>query len=530
MTFQMGSKKYILLFGVILCNLAVALESFGIIVSSKIIQGVFAVDDNWIGWLLVVYLFGLLSAALLQEKIKNHFNSRKRILIALFASGFLTASYFLYNNYIVFCVFRYFLGFFGGIILSHASKLLKDSPEQKKLPKMIQALDRHIYEICLGMSACVGGLFSQYFDWKALFYLEIIFYLLSWVIFSSLIKEKELDPPDATKVDVLGCFTFLMFCLCLKVYIGQLKEPWNTMGFWSTFSWIFLIATVCFGYAFMRLSKKEENPCLDVSALKDPTQALGVFGGMALRLMTFGPLIGFSTLFLEVYEYQFSVAGLVIGTFGLGLLLWGCVTYFFSHYLKIQPKILTLTGIAILSLSCFITRFVTILSEPRFFVLLILIYSFGISLILHSDLILVSSTPASVEKKAALKWKGVISLFASIQATSLIKTIIVYRFTYHFLIFSEQAGQARSKFFYLNKAYEAFSGRQAIPGLYSQADNAKVYLIDQLTKQAYLAGFADFCFLLGLFFLSSLVFFFIFFKRYENNAQIDQSRSIKESS
>jgi hypothetical protein len=330
------------------------------------------------------------------------------------------------------------------------------------------------------------------------------------------------------KSSVSYFFIVLFFVVSFYTYLSQIKEPWNTLGFWSNFSWAFLILTLFSFWLYVKYIGFKQGAFIDCHQLKNPYVALGVFGSMALRMVSFGPLIFLSKLMVDVYEFQYSSMGLVMGSFAIALLFWGCVSHALFHA-GLDPKKLIYLGIVMIACSCFFSRYLTILSEPKFLVILIFFYSLGISFLLYSSGLFEVFTCKQEHKPACYYLSGICTLFASLVISPVLKIVLVFRYTYHFLIFSEQAGQARSAFFYLDKGYEAFTKRHPIPGLYSQADNAKVYLAEQIHKQAILAGFVDFCFLLGMFFILSLIFFQIFFARFEKNKALIQSNTCLES-
>lgn len=525
MTPSSKARDYLIFLGVFLSNLCVAIESFGVAVSANIFQGVFAVDNTWISWLVPSYLFGLMTAALFSKDISCLSDPKKRYCFALLASASMSFMYFYRMNFIPFCMLRYLLGVFGGIILSHSSELLTHIPSEN-FPKFVRTFTHHVYEVCLGLSAILGGVLSQYFQWRFIFFIEIILYFISLICLYNFLTPINKTESKSSKPKFVSVFVLLVFFLSIYIYLSQLKEQWNTLGFWSNFSWVFLIASGFLAYVFYKTACKKD-PFFDFTLLKNPYSMLGVFGSCALRIMSFGPLIFLSKLMIDVYQFQYSSMGMVIGTFGLGLLFWGVLSHALFHS-SFDPKKLILLAVLALAGSCFMTRYLTILSEPIFIVLLILMYSLGISFLLHSPVVFNHSSIAPDSKEKIKFLSQVATLFSSVQVASILKIVLVFRYTYHFLIFSEQAGQVRSKFFYLNKAYEAFSHRQPIPGLYASQENAKIYLADQIHKQAILAGFSDFCFLLGLLFLFCFSVFIFWFLRYKQHKTEDQFYSIED--
>jgi DHA2 family multidrug resistance protein len=515
-------RDLIIFFGVFIVNMCVAFESFGVAVSSNILEGVFAVDPTWVGWLTPSYLFGLVTTVLLQPYLVNIADEKKRLCFALIASCGITALYFYRMEFIIFTFLRYLLGFFGGIILNHGGNILTQIKEEN-LPIVLRTFDHHIYEVCLGLSALLGGVVSQYFQWRFLFILEIVFYTLSLLCIYFLIKAPEKAPIVVEKPKKKSIFVTLGFFFCLYLYLSQLKEPWNTMGFFSDFSLILLMITVALGFVFFKQVCNHDPYLFDLRVLKDPHLCLGVFGVFASRLATYGPIILFARLMLDIYLFQYSSMGIVMGSYGLGLLVFGIFSYFLFRSSFLDKKKLVYFALIILASASFTTRYLTILSEPKFIAFLIFFYSLGISFLVRSSTLFDHHCASDYIKHQAQHWLAIASLVASLLVKPIFQIILIFRYTYHFLIFSEQAGQVRAPLFFLHQQYGAFTNQHAIPGLYSAKDNAKVYLADQITKQAYLAGFDDFCFLLGIFYLFSLGFFFILFSRYEKNKAADQS-------
>ncbi len=527
MIIKSKTRDYIIFLGVFLSNMCVAIESFGVAVSANIFQGVFAVDNTWIAWLVPGYLLGLMTATVLNKNIHNFYDQKTRYCFVLLASALLSFIYFFRMPYILFCCIRYLLGIFGGVILSHSADLLRQIPSEN-YPRFLRTFNHHVYEVCLGFSALLGGVLSQYFQWRFIFLVEIVFYFVSMLLLFKFLTQAKDKNTRIEKSSVSYCFIVLLFVGSLYTYLSQIKEPWNTLGFWSNFSWVFLILTLFSGWLYVKCVGFKQGSFIDWYQFKNPYVALGLFGSMALRMVSFGPLIFLSKLMVDVYQFQYSSMGLVMGSFAIALLFWGCVSHALFHA-GLDPKKLIYLGIAMLACSCFFSRYLTILSEPKFLVILIFFYSLGISFLLHSSLLFEVSKCPQEHKSATYYLTGICTLFASILIAPILKIVLVFRYTYHFLIFSEQAGQARSAFFYFDKGYEAFSQRHSIPGLYSQAQNAKVYLAEQIHKQSILAGFDDFCFLLGIFFILSLIFFQIFFARFEKNKALTESNSSLES-
>ena len=242
MNTQSKTRDYSIFLGVFLSNLCVAIESFGVAVTANIFQGVFAIDSTWITWLVPSYLLGLMTATILNKTLHNVYDQKTRYCFVLLASALLSFIYFFRMPYILFCFIRYLLGIFGGVILSHSADLLRQIPSEN-FPRFIRTFNHHVYEVCLGFSALLGGVLSQYFQWRFIFLVEIVFYFVSMLLLFNYLSQPNNKIKHIEKSSLSFFFVFLFFVASLYTYLSQIKEPWNTLGFWSNFSWLFLILT-----------------------------------------------------------------------------------------------------------------------------------------------------------------------------------------------------------------------------------------------------------------------------------------------
>lgn len=515
-------KSFFIFLGVFLTNLTVALESFGVTVSGKVLQGEFAVDDNRRDWIITIYLFGIVSSILLNGVIKLFSHSKNRFLFFCSLLTILSAVCLLVDDFYIFMMTRFFIGMCAGQIISHSEEMLYQTVSIK-YEKHLHGLGQNLYIFTLGISAFISGLVSQYLDWRMVFVLDVIFclsgLLLLWIYCKNETPLTSSDRKDQiAKFDWKSVIYIFGFITSFKVYISQVKQPWNTMGFYSNFSMAFLFLSLFFLYNIIKRNLSFEKRLINLRLLKNPSYALAVASGFFLRCCLYGPVIFFPTLFLDIYLYQYSSTGNMIGFFTVGVLIFGALSFYLTFYTKIAQRYLIYFGISILSITCFLAHYITILSEPKFFILLLLMFSLGVSMMVHPE----ELYRDEADKATLLEIRKMLAITiqsTSILISSILSTISVIRYAYHFLIFSEQASGPQTRFFSFSKQYEAFSKRLPIPGVYQGSSDAKIYFAQQLKDQATLAAYADAVFLLGVLLLFSLLFFIVFHKIHSNQKQ-----------
>ncbi|WP_086065369.1 MFS transporter [Bordetella genomosp. 8] len=199
-----------------------------------------------------------------------------------------------------------------------------------------------------GLCALFGGLMSQHFGWRSIFWVAIAVSALGLWMIRGTPESKAETRPDY-RFDLFGVLTFMVTMVALQVLVTQ----GNKLGWTSTVSLGLLVVTVVFGWLFLRIESKASNAFFDFSLFRNATytgatisnflvngtagtlivslQLLQIGGGMNAQqagLLTLGYAIAIIA-FIRVGE-------MLLRRFGPRKpMIWGCV----------------ITGLAILLLS-----------------------------------------------------------------------------------------------------------------------------------------------------------------------------------
>ncbi|OAE56604.1 MFS transporter [Achromobacter mucicolens] len=117
-----------------------------------------------------------------------------------------------------------------------------------------------------GLCALYGGMMSEHFGWRSIFWLASAVSLLGlWMIRGT--PESKAEAAGEYKFDLGGVLTFMITMVALQVLVTQ----GNNLG-WSSPTALGLLAiTAVFGWLFMHLESKASNAFFDFSLFKNST-------------------------------------------------------------------------------------------------------------------------------------------------------------------------------------------------------------------------------------------------------------------
>ena len=117
-----------------------------------------------------------------------------------------------------------------------------------------------------GLCALFGGLMSEHFGWRSIFWLASAVSLLGlWMIRGT--PESKADAKGEYKFDLSGVVTFMITMVALQVLVTQ----GNKFGWSSPMALGLLVVTAVFGWLFFRIEGRASNAFLDFSLFKNTT-------------------------------------------------------------------------------------------------------------------------------------------------------------------------------------------------------------------------------------------------------------------
>ncbi|GGH50140.1 multidrug efflux MFS transporter NorB [Comamonas phosphati] len=117
-----------------------------------------------------------------------------------------------------------------------------------------------------GLCALFGGLMSQHFGWRSIFWVAIAVSVLGlWMMHGT--PESKAETRGEYKFDLPGVLAFMVTMVALQVLVTQ----GNNLGWVSPVGLGLLAATVVFGWLFLRIESKASNAFFDFSLFKNST-------------------------------------------------------------------------------------------------------------------------------------------------------------------------------------------------------------------------------------------------------------------
>ncbi|WP_421956431.1 MFS transporter [Polaromonas sp.] len=117
-----------------------------------------------------------------------------------------------------------------------------------------------------GLCSLFGGLMSQNFGWRSIFWVAIAVSVLGlWMMRGA--PESKAEAKGAYKFDLPGVLAFMVTMVALQVLVTQ----GDKLGWSSPMGLGLLAATVVFGWLFFRIEEKAANAFFDFSLFKNAT-------------------------------------------------------------------------------------------------------------------------------------------------------------------------------------------------------------------------------------------------------------------
>ena len=117
-----------------------------------------------------------------------------------------------------------------------------------------------------GLCALLGGLMSQHFGWRSIFWVAIAVSVLGlWMMRGA--PESKAETKGEYKFDLSGVLVFMVTMVALQVLVTQ----GNKLGWTSPVGLGLLAVTAVFGWLFLRIENKASNAFFDFSLFKSST-------------------------------------------------------------------------------------------------------------------------------------------------------------------------------------------------------------------------------------------------------------------
>ncbi len=209
------------------------------------------------------------------------------------------------------------------------------------------------------MGYIVGGYCVQYVSWQSSFFICFILGLISMV--AAVLLHKETSPEVSHKFDIWGYVAFICFVTNILLILNSAKAEWNSEGWTSPFVITCSILAVLSLLILIPLELKNPYPLIAFSLFKTRSFLLGCITIFFVGAPLYTTQILSVTFLDNDLHYAKDMIGYYLHTLGLTLGLVSACAAFLTRFINI--RILTFTGMALITFSCLINPDITIYSS-----------------------------------------------------------------------------------------------------------------------------------------------------------------------
>jgi MFS transporter, DHA2 family, multidrug resistance protein len=310
-----GMNLALITFGTMLATFMQALDSTIANVALPHMQGNFAASQDQITWVLTSYI---VAAAIMTPPtgwLSNRFG-RKRLFM-LSVAGFTVASVLcgLAGSLTQMVIYRVLQGLFGAALVPLSQATLLDSyPRERHGSAMaIWGLGAVVGPV---LGPTLGGWLTDNYSWRWVFYINVPFGVLAFLVISSAVPETKLN--RALRFDVFGFAMLSLAVASLQMFLdrGELKD-W----FGSTEIITEAVLAGVFFYVFLVHTFTTDQPFINPKLLKDRNFSVSLLFMAVVGIVVFATLALMPPFLQTLMDYPVFTVGLLLAPRSLGTML-----------------------------------------------------------------------------------------------------------------------------------------------------------------------------------------------------------------
>ncbi len=328
----------------ILAFISIAIACFLTVLDSTIVNVslpnmaiYFKTDTVGISWISTAYLITFSSLLINFSKVADIYGRKKLFLIGLALFGVSSICCGFANSLNMLILFRIIQGI-GAAILTPLSIPLGIDLFGKNAMGKLSVVIGMIISISAASGPVIGGILNEAFSYKAIFYVNIPFVIIS-IIFGALYVNESYDETIEKKIDYIGC-------VLLAVGLGTLTfllVKGNDYGWTSSKIILLIIASVILMVSFFIYEQKTKNPMIDLSLFKVKSFSASIIL-IAIFFFAYMPVSYLLNFYFEnTLGYSVLKAGLMMGIPSLVALITAPLIGIFSK--RISSRVISFLGI-----------------------------------------------------------------------------------------------------------------------------------------------------------------------------------------
>lgn len=306
------------LFGFIALAIAMfigTLDSTIINIALPDIMDYFKASLNDTSWISTIYVMGLSVCMIPASKLADQFGRKKVMLTGLILFGTSSALCALSGSLFILIAMRLFQGIGGAMITPIVIPMAIELSGRKKTQKVAGAVGA-VTALAAAGGPPIGGMLIKYISWQAIFYVNVPFALISFILTIFFIKESY-DKTISKSIDWFGML-FLSTALFLLTF-SLLKG--RDYGWHSTLIVSMFIGSAVSFILFLFTEIKVKAPLVELQLFKEYTFTASCICYLITGFGIISPLLIFNYFLQNALGYQALNAAYIVMAVSLTVII-----------------------------------------------------------------------------------------------------------------------------------------------------------------------------------------------------------------
>lgn len=342
--------RYMLLLGVAVAALMEVIDMSITNVALPHIQGNLNATSSEAAWVVTAYSIANVITMPLAAMLGNMFGKKGYFIFSMIGFTLASVACGVANTLLGLVIARVVQGLFGGGLIAKAQAFLFEG-----FPPEKQGMAQGVFGICVLvgpiLGPTLGGWLTDNYDWRWIFFINVPIGLVSLYLCQSFLPRDDDKAPTLplSSVDWLGIISLSAWLGCLQYVLekGQ-DDDWFSS---KTIVWCTVASVVGF-VVFVWHELTTRMPAVNLRIIAYRSMAVGLFFQLIVGFVLFGLnyvlptfaqfMLGYTALqagFLQIPSamvsgFMFPITGMLVN--------------------KVNPRILVVMGLVILSLSCYL--------------------------------------------------------------------------------------------------------------------------------------------------------------------------------
>lgn len=333
----------------------------------------FSKSTTEISWVSTAYLIAFSSLLINFSKIADIYGRKKLFLIGLVLFGVSSVCCSLANSLTMLIAFRVIQGV-GAAILTPLSIPLGIELFGKESMGKLSVIIGMTISISAASGPVIGGILNEAFNYKAIFYVNVPFIIISFILGALYIKECY-DETIEKKIDFAGC-------ILLAGGLGALTfllVKGNDYGWWSSkIITLIIISAFCI-LAFLIYESKIKNPMIEFSLFKVRSFSASIIL-IAVFFFAYMPVSYLLNFYFEnTLGYSVLRAGLMMGIPSLTALITAPFIGVIAK--KISARIISFVSIGLVAAGNFMFVFMNSSNYMTLIIIAFILLGLGVRVV-----------------------------------------------------------------------------------------------------------------------------------------------------